>query len=286
MLSEHDDGPKLADRPAKGPLVVPNPATGCSRPANAAALNGAIALIDSGSSCHPLEAVAYMEEAGAVAVIAVDPSEVWPPAMINGVLEGQVIPVVTVHRDDATLLTTQAVGRSVTLDGDATTYVGADAAGRLHLNATDPVVDGTSISHWDALARNQLLMEPERSAGHLDVDLTREFMWDLGWPICGDGVIQGLEACDDANRIDTDACHNDCTSASSAVVGTGGTSGTTTTPTTPTTDPKATSASTGGDKVSCSCRIPSSRTRRDGLGAMLALALMLRITRKRTAFGI
>ena len=32
-------------------------------------------------------------------------------------------------------------------------------------------------------------------------------------PVCGDGVVEGAEQCDDGNDIDVDACHNDCTAA-------------------------------------------------------------------------
>ncbi|HEY5958014.1 MAG TPA: PA domain-containing protein, partial [Polyangiaceae bacterium] len=182
LLSEHDSGPKLADRPAKGPLVVPNPASGCTRPSNLANLKGAIALVDPKGACHPLEATDRMQSAGALAVLAVDSSASWPPSVIVGILQGQTIPVVSIHPSDAALLTAGSAMRTVTLDGDPNVLVGADPSGRIFLNATNPVVKGSSISHWDALARNQLLMEPSRSAGHRDVDLTREFMRDLGWP--------------------------------------------------------------------------------------------------------
>lgn len=33
-----------------------------------------------------------------------------------------------------------------------------------------------------------------------------------GKELCGDGILQGGEQCDDANVDDTDGCHNDCTS--------------------------------------------------------------------------
>src|SRR6185436_403699 len=32
-----------------------------------------------------------------------------------------------------------------------------------------------------------------------------------GCTFCGDGVVNGGEACDDGNAVDTDGCHNDCT---------------------------------------------------------------------------
>jgi MYXO-CTERM domain-containing protein len=224
VLSEHDYGPKLSEVPATGPLVVPNPASGCSQPSNAGALNGAIALVDPKNACHPLEAVAYMQYCNAKAVIAVDSTAERPPAMIVGILEGQTIPVVSIHRDDAALLTAQAVGRTVTLDGDSTRLVGTDAQGRIYLNATDPVVEGSTISHWDQMARNQLLMEPSRTVDHIDVDLTREFMWDLGWKICGDGAVQGAEECDDGNIADNDGCNGNCKKG--PAVATGGSGGT------------------------------------------------------------
>jgi cysteine-rich repeat protein len=208
-LSEHDQGPKLADHPATGPLVIPNPASGCSKPSNR--LNGSIALIDPRDACNALEATAWMQAAGALAVIAVDSSGTWPPTPAVGILEGQTIPLVTIHPTDAALLKAGSATRTVTLDGDPNQMVGADSAGRVLLNATSPVVATSTISHWDSLARNQLLMEPTRSAGHRDVDLTREFMRDLGWPICGDGIVQATENCDDGNvYAEADACDSNC----------------------------------------------------------------------------
>ena len=274
MLSEHDDSPKVSEHPATGPLVVPSPASGCDRPSNAAYLDGAIALVDPGNDCHALEAVAMMEDYGAVAVITVDPTGVRPPAMISGILEGQAIPVVTVHRDDATLLAAQALGRTIVLDGDPSQMIGADREGRLYLNVTDPIEEGTSISHWDPLARSQLLMEPERSAGHLDLDVTREFMWDLGWPICGDGAIQGIETCDDGNVVGGDSCTFDCKKVADAendrVDGRD-----------PTTGDDASEASGADNQVSCSCRMHE-RAFGSKWGALtLGLALMARLrTRK------
>jgi cysteine-rich repeat protein len=49
--------------------------------------------------------------------------------------------------------------------------------------------------------------ESETGDGDGDGDGTPE-------PVCGNGVVEGDEACDDANQIETDACLNDCTAAS------------------------------------------------------------------------
>lgn len=43
---------------------------------------------------------------------------------------------------------------------------------------------------------------------------TTESETETGGPVCGDGVVEGDEACDDANSDETDACLSDCTVAS------------------------------------------------------------------------
>jgi cysteine-rich repeat protein len=86
----------------------------------------------------------------------------------------------------------------------------------VYLNAVDPLVLGSSISHWDPIAAPNLLMEPSINAdlGH-GVDLTLPQLRDIGWTpfVCGDGKAQSGEACDKgAQNSDTaiDACRTDC----------------------------------------------------------------------------
>lgn len=285
VLSEHDDGPKLSEHPATGPLVIPTPSSGCARPANASKISGAIALVDPKEACHPLEAVAFMESAGAKAVIAVDPKSTRPPSMIVGILDQQMIPVVSIHREDATLLSEQAVGRTVTLEGDLTRLVGADAQGRVYLNATDPLLQESSISHWDPLARNQLLMEPERSANHRDVDLTREFMRDLGWPTCGDGLLQAAEECDDGNNTDFDGCDANCKRGELQASGAGGGGGVGQGAKGGASDipiPGATAESgsgAGGEVVGCSCHLSDALARRRDRGIWIGWLIALSMWR-------
>ena len=69
-----------------------------------------------------------------------------------------------------------------TLGLDLTRRAGADADGRAQVNATNPIVPGSSISHWDPVASPNLLMEPAIN-GDLNhtLDLTLPLLHDLGW---------------------------------------------------------------------------------------------------------
>jgi hypothetical protein len=63
---------------------------------------------------------------------------------------------------------------------------GADIAGRVFVNATNPVQPGSSISHWDPIAFPNQLMEPtsDPAITHSLVppnDLTLAQMRDIGW---------------------------------------------------------------------------------------------------------
>jgi hypothetical protein len=70
----------------------------------------------------------------------------------------------------------------VTLGVDLTLRSGADASGRALLDATNPLIAGSTINHWDPIAFPDLLMEPNIN-GDLphDVDLTLPLFLDIGW---------------------------------------------------------------------------------------------------------
>ena len=73
------------------------------------------------------------------------------------------------------------VAASLGVDPDF--LAGADPLGRLRLFAPDPVDPGSSISHWDAVASPDLLMEPA-IGGNVeigDLDLTLDQLRDIGW---------------------------------------------------------------------------------------------------------
>jgi hypothetical protein len=68
------------------------------------------------------------------------------------------------------------------------------------LAALDPVAPGSSISHFEAVARRNLLMEPAinpdlTSSLQPPEDLTRSLMVDIGWFSDGDGVPDGADEC-------------------------------------------------------------------------------------------
>jgi hypothetical protein len=106
----------------------------------------------------------------------------------------------------------------VTLDADATRLVGADAEGQMYMYATRPLLQGSTVSHWDTLARPDLMQEPNASytVSH-DLRIEAALMRDIGWtPFCGNGRLDQQEQCDNGpSNSDTapDACRSDCTRA-------------------------------------------------------------------------
>ena len=72
------------------------------------------------------------------------------------------------------------------LSSDPSRRAGADALGRPLLYTPNPLVPGSSVSHWDVSASPNLLMEPNISPdlGLVLVppkDLTKPLLKDLGW---------------------------------------------------------------------------------------------------------
>jgi len=73
---------------------------------------------------------------------------------------------------------------NATLRVDPDVPAGADGRGRVLLYTPDPIVPGSSRSHFDVTASPNLLMEPGISADleFAEVDLTDEALRDMGWP--------------------------------------------------------------------------------------------------------
>lgn len=68
------------------------------------------------------------------------------------------------------------------------------------MNAPNPVQVGSAISHWDAIAFPNQLMEPAINADlthsvELPEDLSTELMADVGWFSDFDGVPDGQDLC-------------------------------------------------------------------------------------------
>jgi len=69
---------------------------------------------------------------------------------------------------------------------------GQDGAGNVRLYAPNPVENGSSIYHFDTVANPNLLMEPSvNNSLNGSLDLSDEFMQDLGWLLFADGDVNG-----------------------------------------------------------------------------------------------
>lgn len=71
----------------------------------------------------------------------------------------------------------------VTIGLNPDRHQGTHPSGRLLLFTPDPLLPGSSVSHWDTSATPNLLMEPSINPdlGFLDLDLTPLQMEDIGW---------------------------------------------------------------------------------------------------------
>jgi hypothetical protein len=161
-------------------------------PANAAAVNGRIALVDRGSCTFPTK-VKNCQGAGAIGVIVVDNAPGSPPPGLGGADPTVVIPAVRITLSDGNQLKQALVTRSrlhsgmfanigVTLGQRA----GADPSHRALMYAPNPYQGGSSVSHYDASAFPNQLMEPAINSDLAHVvapprDLTLPLLHDIGW---------------------------------------------------------------------------------------------------------
>jgi hypothetical protein len=192
---------------AAGPLTT----DACSPLTNAAAVAGKIALVDRGTCGFTVKA-RNAQDAGAVAVIVADNVVSTPPLALGGVDPLVTIPAVRISLADGNRLKTALAGGSVfvSLGIDKTQFAGADRFFRALLYAPNPVIQGSSISHFDTIATPNLLMEPAISPDlpH-GVDLTLQQMTDIGWFSDGDGVPDGRDFClgsDPGANVVIDSC--------------------------------------------------------------------------------
>ncbi len=87
--------------------------------------------------------------------------------------------------------TLHATPVNATLGIDSTHLAGTDADGRVLLFTPNPVQLGSSVSHWDATAFPNLLMEPATSSslGFGQLDLTPAQLQDIGWTQGGADIV-------------------------------------------------------------------------------------------------
>jgi hypothetical protein len=188
-------GPAVQDGAPSAPLAIPaTNKQGCTAfgAADAAAVSGKIALIDRGTCTFAVKAK-NAQLAGAVGVIIANNAAGAAPAL-GGSDSTIVIPTISVSQADGLRLKSAVAGGSrtkpaiatVTFGLDGTRRAGADALGRPLLYTPNPLVGGSSVSHWDVSATPNLLMEPNINAdlGIVLVapkDLTLPLLKDLGW---------------------------------------------------------------------------------------------------------
>ena len=170
----------------------PSTTDGCTAITNAGAVSGNIAIIDRGTCGSPPK-VKNAEDAGAIAVIIADTSRVSARRHgSHGRLQSHDL---LGPRDAGRRQRHQGeprCGVSVNvLAPDLSIVAGADVNGHAQVNAPNPLVSGSSISHWDPVAFPNQLMEPNIN-GDLThsvqppQDLTLPQLRDIGWYPDGD----------------------------------------------------------------------------------------------------
>lgn len=160
--------------------------------ANAAAVNGKIALVDRGTCTFVVKA-ANVQAAGAIAMIVADNAAGGPPTGLGGTDPNVTIPAVRITQADGVTLKTALAKRSRLRSGmfanlglNTSVRAGADAAGRVMMYAPNPYQSGSSVSHYDVSCFPNQLMEP-----NINADLTHEvtppedmtfpLLQDIGW---------------------------------------------------------------------------------------------------------
>jgi hypothetical protein len=165
-------------------VAGPSTTDACSAITNPAAIAGRIALVDRGT-CGFVVKVKNLQLAGAIAAIVADNAPDSPPAGLGGADPSITIPSARILRDTGDAIKAQLIaGQTVTgtLGLDMTRRAGADINGRAQVNATNPIVPGSSIAHWDPVASPNLLMEPAINADlNHSLDLTLPLLHDIGW---------------------------------------------------------------------------------------------------------
>ncbi len=155
-----------------------------------------MAIIDRGACTFAIKAK-NAQNAGAIGVVIANNAAGAAPGL-GGADATVVIPVVSVSQADGVTLKavvaaathygsrTKAGVATSAFTSDPTRMAGADAAGRPLLYTPNPLVSGSSVSHWDVSAFPNLLMEPNINADLTvtlvpPLDLTKPLLSDLGW---------------------------------------------------------------------------------------------------------
>lgn len=159
--------------------------------ANAAAVRGRVAIVDRGSCTFTVK-VKNAQLAGAQAVLVADNVAGSPPNSLVGSDDTITIPSARISRDDgARLKAALPTGKRqprpyAVLFDNLLKLQGADYLNRVYMWSPNPNQPGSSVSHYDVLAKPDLLMEPFDTPGlgiavSAPNDLTLELLKDIGW---------------------------------------------------------------------------------------------------------
>jgi hypothetical protein len=203
-------GPSVATANVSAPVVVAldeievdgNQIDGCTPFTNAAEVAGKIALIERGGACGFAVKARNATNAGAVAAIIYNqPANggAGPPGMGDDGINGAfvTIPTISLRRlDGVDIFSALPTPVIVNIGNNPNIRAGADELNRARVFAPFPVAGGSSISHFDSVARRNLLMEPAINGDlthkvKAPDDLTFELLRDVGWTFPdadGDGV--------------------------------------------------------------------------------------------------
>src|SRR5687768_16425864 len=203
-------GPSVASVNISAPLLVAldqievggNQIDGCTPFTNATEMAGKIALIERGGACGFAVKARNATEAGAVAAIIYNqPANggAAPPGMGDDGINGAfvTIPTISLRRlDGVDIFSALPTTVTVNIGNNPNIRAGADELNRARVFGVFPIAGGSSISHFDSVARRNLLMEPAINADLTHKlkspdDLTFELMLDIGWTFPdadGDGV--------------------------------------------------------------------------------------------------
>jgi hypothetical protein len=183
---------------------------GCEPLTNGGAIAGNIALLDRGTCAFTIK-VHNAQNAGASGVLIADNVAANPPPGMSGD-----DPAITI----ASVRITQALGNSMKaiLPGlvsvgftpaNPNGLQGADDAGRPRLYMPNPVVGGSSGSHYDTDLAPNALMEPainDSLFAAINLDITPNLLQDTGWKLNNgnakiDGCDTGIDIVNDAGII-------------------------------------------------------------------------------------
>ncbi|MEO5844970.1 MAG: PA domain-containing protein [Caldimonas sp.] len=193
-------GPPVSNPSAFGTLANVSAAdpVGCNPfdAATATAVRGKIALINRGT-CAFVVKVKNAQDAGAFGVIIVNNAAGSAPGL-GGADPTITIPTVSVSQADGTVLKRAVVDAvkfgsrsrpgavTASFAIDTSRIAGTDALGRPLLYTPNPLIGGSSVSHWDVSAFPNLLMEPNINSDLTTTlvppkDITVPLLKDLGW---------------------------------------------------------------------------------------------------------